>query len=102
MCSVISWPWDVPTTRPLQKKFCFFFLTCLILSNPCDPALLQQGGHTERALHDKEPKGEARWVREKEKTSRAFVKHTAQRLGGCHLHTSENEDYGPMMKIICI
>lgn len=41
------------------------------------PALLQQGGHTERALHDKEPKGEARWVREKEKTSRAFVKHTA-------------------------
>lgn len=77
----MSRTWDVPVTRLLQKKFCFFFLTCLILSNTCDTTLLQW---ELTGLHEKEPKGAARWVREKEETSRAFVKHTASGCQGDH------------------
>lgn len=63
--------------KAASKEVLFLFPDMSDLIKYTWPHFASVGAHSQHALHVKEPKGAARWVREKEETSRAFVKHTA-------------------------
>lgn len=97
---------DEPTLRcscykAASKELLFLFPDMSDLIKYMWPHFASVAAHSERALHEKEPKGEARWVREKEETSRAFVKHTAP---GCHGEGAGSYDENPSLSLsdLCV
>lgn len=72
--------------KAASKEVLFLFPDMSDLIKYMWPHFSLVGAHSEHTLHEKEPEGAARWVREKEETSRAFVKNTAgvPRGGGGH------------------